>query len=100
MANLFGASVFTYIAHLLAKRARKRAEIGELYQPLSLHQGQVYRDAQGRTHQFGGAAAGAGAGAAAAAAAAEYDLDENEDNVWDDGMEDVQPVFALDDEVV
>lgn len=58
----------------------------------------MYRDAQGRTHQFGAVGAAA-AGGAVVATAAEYDLDEG-DGVWDEGMEDVQPVFALDDEVV
>lgn len=48
-ANLLGATLFTYIAHLMSVRARRRSEIRELYQPL---QASSYRDAQGRVHLF------------------------------------------------
>lgn len=49
LANLLGATLFTYIAHLMSVRARRRSEIRELYQPL---QASSYRDAQGRVHLF------------------------------------------------
>lgn len=48
-ANLLGSALFTYIAHLMSVRARRRSEIRELYQPL---QSSSYRDAQGRVHLF------------------------------------------------
>lgn len=52
MANLLGASLFLYLANFVYRRNRRRSEISSLYQPLS---SSTYRDAQGRTHTFGGA---------------------------------------------
>lgn len=55
LANLLGASLFIYLAHLLHLRSRKRQELSSLYQPLSSHHTSTYRDAQGRQHAFDGA---------------------------------------------
>lgn len=52
LANLLGASLFIYLAHLLHLRLRKRQELSSLYQPLSAQNAHTYRDAQGRQHAF------------------------------------------------
>nr|XP_031860203.1 uncharacterized protein CI109_004335 [Kwoniella shandongensis]KAA5527275.1 hypothetical protein CI109_004335 [Kwoniella shandongensis] len=52
VANLFGSTVFLYLAHLAATRIRKRQELSTLYQPLSAQSTSTYRDAQGRQHAF------------------------------------------------
>lgn len=49
-ANLLGSTLFLYLAHLLAKRHRRRTELSTLYQPLS--DSSIYRDARGREHAF------------------------------------------------
>jgi len=99
-ANLLGSTLFLYLAILLRKRARRRAEISELYQPLSAHEGASYRDAQGRTHAFGSAAAAgaAGVGAISLAEADEYEVSRHD--VWDDEVDEeelVGNVFSIGD---
>lgn len=105
VANLSGATIFLYLAHLLHTRARRRSEIADLYQPLPSHS---YRDAQGRTHAFAPAAGGAAAGAAGAVELEEtegHDTRDVRNDVWDDEMDDLDDarentVFKIDDDMV
>jgi hypothetical protein len=98
VANLLGSACFLYVAILLRRRARRRAEISELYQPLSASEGASYRDAQGRTHAFGAAAAGGGA--IALGGADEFAVSRHD--VWDDEVDEADlgggSVFALGDD--
>lgn len=52
LSNLFGSSVFLYLAHLAHKRHLRKQEISSLYEPLSAGGVGRYRDAQGREHAF------------------------------------------------
>ncbi|WOO79485.1 putative protein [Vanrija pseudolonga] len=103
-ANLLGSTAFLYLAHLLDKRNRRRAELAQLYQPLSASASASYRDAQGRTHAFAPAAAGAAAGAGIALTDADveaaHEYEHRTSNVWDDEVDDAElgnDVFALTD---
>lgn len=88
LANLLGSSLFLYIGVLLRRRARRRSEIAELYQPLSAVQGASYRDAQGRTHAFAPAGAAAGAvGAIALPEGEDEGLMNAREDVWDDELD-------------
>ncbi|GMK54487.1 hypothetical protein CspeluHIS016_0110730 [Cutaneotrichosporon spelunceum] len=100
VANLLGATVFLYIAHLLHTRARRRSEIADLYQPLPSHS---YRDAQGRTHAFA-PAPGGDVAAVELVEAEGHDTRDARNDVWDDEIDDLEPrgnsVFKLDDDIV
>ncbi|WVF68022.1 hypothetical protein IAT40_002784 [Kwoniella sp. CBS 6097] len=52
VANLFGSTLFLYLAHLAHKRHLRKLELSSLYQPLSVQSSLTYRDAQGRSHRF------------------------------------------------
>ncbi|TXT06100.1 hypothetical protein VHUM_03573 [Vanrija humicola] len=101
-ANLLGSTGFLYLAHVLDKRNRRRAELAQLYQPLSASAGASYRDAQGRTHAFAPATAGAAGGIALTDADIEaaHEYEHRTSNVWDDEVDDAElgnDVFALTD---
>ena len=82
LANLLGASLFIYLAHLLHLRSRKRQELSSLYQPLSSHHSSTYRDAQGRQHAFDGARPSSNEGERA-----QYGRDRSSSNVWEEESE-------------